>query len=40
MINNNDQPVAIAGIMGGRNSEILDDTTELFLESANFEGLQ
>ena len=37
MICNGDEPVAIAGIMGGLDSEILDDTKELTLESATFE---
>jgi len=37
MIFNSKEPVAIAGIMGGQNTEIKDDTTELFLESANFD---
>lgn len=37
MICNNDMPVAIAGIMGGLNSEIDDNTTSLILESANFD---
>ena len=37
MICNEKQPVAIAGIMGGLNSEIDDDTTSLILESANFD---
>ncbi len=32
-------PVAIAGIMGGLDSEIEDDTTSLLLESANFDGV-
>jgi len=36
MICNGDTPVAIAGIMGGLDSEIVDDTTTLTLESANF----
>jgi phenylalanyl-tRNA synthetase beta chain len=29
--------VALAGIMGGENSEVADDTTDILLESANFE---
>lgn len=33
------EPVAIAGIMGGLDSEIEDDTTSLLLESANFDGV-
>lgn len=36
MICNGDSPVAIAGIMGGLDSEIVDDTTTLTLESATF----
>lgn len=36
LIKNEDTPVAIAGIMGGGNSEIRDDSKSLFLESANF----
>lgn len=31
-----DKPVALAGIMGGQNSEILDTTTTVVFESANF----
>ena len=34
-----DQPVAIAGIMGGLDSEIEDDTDSLLLESANFDAV-
>ena len=30
-------PVALAGIMGGENSEIVEDTTKLTLESATFD---
>jgi len=37
MICNDTTPVAIAGIMGGLDSEIVDDTTTLTLESANFD---
>lgn len=36
MICNDNSPVAIAGIMGGLDSEIVDDTTTLTLESATF----
>lgn len=36
MICNDNTPVAIAGIMGGLDSEIVDDTTTLILESATF----
>ena len=39
MITSGDQPVAIAGIMGGLASSIMDDTTQLLLESANFDGV-
>jgi phenylalanyl-tRNA synthetase beta chain len=31
------RPQAIAGIMGGRDSEVTDDTTDIFLEVANFD---
>ncbi len=37
MICNGDTPVAIAGIMGGLDSEIVADTTSLTLESATFD---
>lgn len=37
MICNGDKPVAVAGIMGGLDSEIVNDTTSLTLESATFE---
>lgn len=37
MICNGDKPVAIAGIMGGLDSEIVEDTTSLTLESATFD---
>ena len=36
MICNDNTPVAIAGIMGGLDSEIVEDTTTLTLESATF----
>ena len=38
LICNKERPVAIAGIMGGENSEVLEDTTSILLESATFEG--
>ena len=37
MICNGDNPVAIAGIMGGLDSEIVEDTSSLTLESATFD---
>jgi phenylalanyl-tRNA synthetase beta chain len=40
MIWHKDTPVAIAGVMGGLQSEIEEDTTKLFLESANFDAVQ
>lgn len=39
MICNGDTPVAIAGIMGGLDSEIVEDTTRLTLESATFDAV-
>ncbi|MDR0947429.1 MAG: phenylalanine--tRNA ligase subunit beta [Ruminococcus sp.] len=39
MITSNNIPSAIAGVMGGLDSEIADDTTSLLLESANFDGV-
>lgn len=39
MIYNGSEPVAIAGIMGGLDSEIVDDTGSVVLESANFDGV-
>lgn len=38
MICNGELPVAIAGIMGGLDSEVEEDTTSIILESANFDG--
>lgn len=38
MINDAEKPIAVAGIMGGLNSEIKEDTTTVVLESANFNG--
>ena len=32
------RPIGLAGIMGGENSEIMDDTTKVVFESANFNG--
>ena len=39
MITSGDQPVAVAGVMGGDASKIEDDTTSLLLESATFDGV-
>ncbi|MBQ4065851.1 MAG: phenylalanine--tRNA ligase subunit beta, partial [Clostridia bacterium] len=39
MIYNMDVPVAVAGIMGGLDSEIVDNTGAVVLESANFDGV-
>ena len=39
MITSGDEPVAIAGVMGGNASKIEDDTTTLLLESATFDGV-
>ena len=36
VINNNNEPVAIAGVMGGKESSVTSSTTDLFLESAVF----
>jgi phenylalanyl-tRNA synthetase beta chain len=36
MITDGEKPVAIAGVMGGANSDITDNTTSILLESANF----
>jgi len=38
MINDAEGPTAIAGVMGGLNSEIEEDTTTVLVESANFYG--
>ena len=32
------KPIGLAGIMGGENSEIMDDTVDVVFESANFNG--
>ncbi len=39
VICNESAPVAIAGVMGGENSEITDNTTSLMLESACFDAM-
>ena len=39
MITSGDEPVAIAGVMGGDASKIEDDTNSLLLESATFDGV-
>ena len=38
VIANAEKPVGLAGIMGGLNSEIVDDTSMVVFESANFDG--
>ncbi|WP_234119152.1 phenylalanine--tRNA ligase subunit beta [Clostridium hydrogenum] len=38
MIKDGDKNIALAGIMGGLNSEVKEDTTEIVFESANFDG--
>lgn len=38
-IKDNDTTIGLAGIMGGLNSEVKDDTTEIIFESATFDGL-
>jgi len=37
MICKDDEPICIAGIMGGENTQINENTNSLFLESANFD---
>ena len=38
VITNGIEPVAIAGVMGGANSEVKDDTTTVIIEAAYFAG--
>ena len=38
VIADDDKAIGLAGIMGGENSEIMDDTTTVVFESANFDG--
>ncbi|MBM7648874.1 phenylalanyl-tRNA synthetase beta chain [Bacillus ectoiniformans] len=38
VITNGQEPVALAGVMGGANSEVQSDTTTVLLESAYFDG--
>ncbi|MDQ6599878.1 phenylalanine--tRNA ligase subunit beta [Bacillus salipaludis] len=38
VITNGSEPVAIAGVMGGANSEVISDTTTVLLEAAYFSG--
>ena len=38
VIADENKPIGLAGIMGGENSEIMDDTTMVVFESANFNG--
>ena len=38
VIADEDRAVGLAGIMGGLNSEIVADTTDVVFESANFDG--
>ncbi len=40
MITSNNEPIGIAGIMGGDNTKILDDTTGLIIEAALFDHAQ
>src|SRR5690606_35673298 len=37
LITDAEKPVAVAGVMGGVNSEVTDDTTSILLEAANFD---
>lgn len=39
VITNGEKPLALAGIMGGKESEITDSTTTVAIEAASFEGI-
>ena len=39
VIADSNKPVAVAGVMGGENSEVYPDTKTILLESANFNGI-
>lgn len=39
VIADNEKPVALAGIMGGQNSEITEKSTSIIIESANFDAV-
>lgn len=39
LITNGKEPVALAGVMGGANSEVTEETTTVLLESAYFNGI-
>ncbi|MCC3374885.1 phenylalanine--tRNA ligase subunit beta [Cohnella sp. REN36] len=38
LITDAEKPIALAGVMGGLNSEVSDDTVDIVLESARFDG--
>ena len=38
VIADGEKPIGLAGVMGGMNSEIVDDTVDVVFESANFDG--
>ncbi|MHC5011205.1 MAG: phenylalanine--tRNA ligase subunit beta [Planctomycetota bacterium] len=40
VIADGERPVAVAGVMGGQNSEVREDTTAILLESANFDAVR
>jgi phenylalanyl-tRNA synthetase, beta subunit, non-spirochete bacterial len=39
VIANGDGPIAVAGVMGGQNSGVTDETTEIVIEAANFDAV-